>query len=325
MLAHPGPKRGMKKLSGGIRGAVKHKLRAKRINYSKLFIRNFGRVPYFDVELGRTADLRPCLDPRLRKPGISGFMRLKNEAQFVETAIESVIGCLDELVIVHNGCTDRTPEIIESCRLRHPDRIRIFEYEPEVFPPGSPEHLREPMGSPNSLINYYNFALVKTTRKVAIKIDGDELYLERPFRQLTDSIRSGHYPIPVGISGLNLWDEKGAIHVNASRPITSGLDAGFFTVNPRTFFVHFRRYELFTYAFERTAGVFYYHLKGMKKDRGLGNYDFQSGATTFSPAKVARLKAPQLMTWQQFMLQMDDPTLFPEPSALGLRARQNPT
>jgi len=37
------------------------------------------------------------------------------------------------------------------------------------------------------------------------------------------------------------------------------------------------------------------------------------------------LKAPQLMTWQQFMLQMDDPTLFPEPSALGLRARQNPT
>jgi glycosyltransferase involved in cell wall biosynthesis len=248
-------------------------------------------------------------------------MRLKNEEEFVETAIESVIDCLDELVIVHNGCTDRTPEIIESCRLRHPDRIRIFEYKPSVFLPGSVEHRQEPMGSPHSLVNYSNYALAKTTHKIAIKIDGDELYLDNPFKQLTDDLRSGKCTTPIGIFGINLWDENGEILVNARHAVLSGLDKGFLTVSPQTFFVHHRHYELFTYAFERSAGIVFYHLKGMKKDRGIGNYCLQPDASTFSPAKVAGLTSPGLISWQEFSLQMKDSENLPHPATLGLQAR----
>jgi len=312
------------RLSGQIRRSMNIKLRATKINCTTFFARNFGPVPYFDVDLQKTVDLRSYLQTDSRKPGVSVFMRLRNAEQFVETTVESIIDHVDELVMVHNGCTDRTPEIIESCRLRYPDRIRIFEYKPAVFVPGSIEHSQEPMGSPHSLVNYYNYALAKTTRKIAIKIDGDELYLDKPFKQLTDDVRSGKRSTPIGIFGINLWDENGEILVNARHPVLSGLDKGFFTVSPRTFFVHYRHYELFTCAFKRSAGIIFYHLKGMKKNRGIGNYCIQPGATTFSAAKVAGLTSPGLASWQEFSLQMGDSENLPHPASLGLRARQSP-
>jgi hypothetical protein len=307
-----------------IRRAIKMTLEAKKINYTKFFVRHFGPVPYFDVDLGKTVDLRACLRTDSRKPGISGFMRLKNEEQFVETTIESVVGCLDELIIVHNGCTDRTPEIIESCRLRHPDRIRIFEYKPKVFLPGSIEHTQEPMGSPHSLVNYYNYTLAKTTHKIAIKIDGDEFYLDKPLRQLTDDLRGGKRSTPIGLFGVNLWDKNGEIFVSDRHPIMAGLDKGFFTVSPQTFFAHYRHSELFTCAFERSAGIFFYHLKGMKKDRGVSNYGLQPGATTFSPGRLLSLTSPDLISWQDFSHLMGNPEDLPHPATLGLRARHNP-
>lgn len=311
---------GLKGFQWGFRGIIKQKWKANRINLSKLYVRHFGQVPYFDVERGRTVDLRPFLSPDSRKPGISGFMRLKNEEQFVERAIESVIDSLDELVIVYNGCTDRTPEIIESCRLRYPDRIRVFEYRPEIAQPGSVEHERTPMDSPHSMVNYYNFALVKTTRKVAIKIDGDECYLKDPFRQLTGEIRAGKRSMPIGVSGINLWDEKGEIFVNGGHPILSGLDRGFFTVTPQTFFVHYPLYELFTYAFGRSAGIYFYHLKGLKEDRGLGNYVTRAGETRFNSRKIKSLRSPDLMSWNDFHILMGSPGELPDPALLGLHA-----
>ena len=314
----------LNKLRGGFRHTIKRKLKVKKINYTKFFTRHFGQTPYFDVDTGKTEDLRSYLVTTSRKPGISGFMRLKNEEQFVEATIESVIDSLDELIIVHNGCTDRTPEIVESCRLRHPNQIRIFEYKPDVFPFGSVQHLQEPMGSPHSLVNYSNYALAKTTRKVAVKIDGDELYLSRSLKQLTDNIRAEKCSTPIGISGINLWDEKGEIFVNASHPVISGLDKGFFTVSPRMFFVHHRHYELFTYAFERSAGIFFYHLKGLKLDRGVSNYSIQPGATTFSSKKRGLLTSPALISWPDFGLLVEDSEHLTDPAALGLRARQKP-
>jgi glycosyltransferase involved in cell wall biosynthesis len=310
----------LKGFQGGFRGTIKKSWKAGKINFSNLYVRHFGKVPYFDVETGKTVDLRTFLSPDSRKHGISGFMRLRNEAQFVETAIESVIGGLDELVIVYNGCTDRTSEIIESCRLRHPDRIRVFEYQPEIARPGSVEHQRTPMGSPHSMVNYYNFALVKTTRKVAIKIDGDDCYLKEPFRQLTGEIRAEKRSMPIGVSGINLWDEKGEIFVNSRHPILSGVDRGFFTVTPQTFFVHYPLYELFTYAFGRSAGICYYHLKGLKEDRGLGNYVTRTGETRFSTRKIRSLRSPDLMSWKDFHTLMGSPEELPNPAVLGLRA-----
>lgn len=43
-----------------------------------------------------------------RLEGISGFMRLRNEAEFLERSVDSWMPLLDELIIVYNNCQDIT-------------------------------------------------------------------------------------------------------------------------------------------------------------------------------------------------------------------------
>ncbi|MDH3690670.1 MAG: glycosyltransferase family 2 protein, partial [Gammaproteobacteria bacterium] len=252
----------------------------------------------------------------------SGFMRLRNEEEYVEAVIESVIDSLDELVVVHNACTDRTPEIVESCRARYPERIHVYKYEPLVYRYASKEHRSLPMDSPHSLVNYHNYALAKTTRRIAVKIDGDDLFIPERLRQAVDNIRAGGLSKPLGFQGINLWDEDGEIWVNAQHPVMTGMDRGFFSVCGRTFFVHHSIYELFTYAFERSLGILFFHLKGMKRDRGVGNYEMQAEKTSLPRKKILTLTSPDLISWSDFKRMMPEPTGVPEPSALGLRPKK---
>ena len=49
-----------------------------------------------------------------RKNGVSGFMRIKNEEQFIEKVVLSWIDYVDELIIVYNDCSDKTPIILKK-------------------------------------------------------------------------------------------------------------------------------------------------------------------------------------------------------------------
>jgi len=122
--------------------------------------------------------------------------------------------------------------------------------------------------------------------------------------------------------GINLWDANGEIMVNAEFPLKGCMDKGFFEVSPRTFFVHYRHYELFTYPFEHSAGVVYYHLKGMKNDHGLANYNLQSGKTSFSPKAVTEFIRPALMSWAALDQVLPGATQLPAPTELGLVPRK---
>src|SRR5947207_7983507 len=107
-------------------------------------------------------------DRSKKKPGVSAIVRLKNEEDYLELALASIAPFFDEIVIVYNGCTDRTPEIVE--RFAASDkRVRAFHYVPEVFPPGSDMHRRLPADHVNSLVHYYNFALSKASYRVCAK------------------------------------------------------------------------------------------------------------------------------------------------------------
>ena len=93
--------------------------------------------------------------------GVSGIMRVKNEAEFIAASVESCISALDELVIVYNDCTDNSAEVIEGMRLKYPDKIRVFEYPYKVLGAGLTKEEYEfakslPDDSPQLLCNYYN-------------------------------------------------------------------------------------------------------------------------------------------------------------------------
>lgn len=129
------------------------------------------------------------------KKGVSGIMRVKNDAEFVEKCIDSCIDALDELVIVYNDCSDNTPELIERKRLQYPDKIKVFEYEYKVYSINlSKEEYEYALGlpddSPHLLCNYYNFALSKVSYEYAVKIDADQLYFTEHLKKWCDICRN---------------------------------------------------------------------------------------------------------------------------------------
>lgn len=58
--------------------------------------------------------MKICWENNTLIKGVSGIMRVKNDAEFIEECIDSCIDALDELIIVHNGCTDNSPLLIEK-------------------------------------------------------------------------------------------------------------------------------------------------------------------------------------------------------------------
>ena len=53
-----------------------------------------------------------------KRPGLSAIVNLKNEEDFAEASLNSILPFFDEIVIVFNGCTDRTPAISLNLRIR---------------------------------------------------------------------------------------------------------------------------------------------------------------------------------------------------------------
>jgi len=235
-----------------------------------------------------------------RAPGISGFMRLKNEAAYLDRAIASHLPGLDELIIVFNDCQDETPEICATWAARHPDKIKVFEYVPKVIPIGTPESLKIDPRSPNCIANYYNFALSLTTRKIAIKIDGDHIAVTQRFAKICNRVRGNlppksRYPI----YGLNITqNEKGEIVIynyyefsagfagdrgakKGPPPFTSG-DHAFYHVDETSWHTvdPVEGFEVMNLAgrsrFPRAALTYsFFHMKGMKPDRGTANWNIE--------------------------------------------------
>jgi hypothetical protein len=144
----------------------------------------------------------------LEKPrvdGISGFMRLKNEAEFVDRAIATIS------VVSTNSSSSTTTARMRPRRFATigsgsiQKRSRLYEYEPKVVPIATPESLKIDPRSPHCIANYYNYALSLTNRKIVIKVDGDHHAISSRFRHICDRVRrvlprKSRYPI----YGLNL-------------------------------------------------------------------------------------------------------------------------
>ncbi len=231
-----------------------------------------------------------------RQPGISAFMRIRNGADYLEVSIRSHIDYFDEIVAVHNQCTDDSPAIL--ARLQEEfgrEKLRVIHYSDSVYPPGSEGHIRTDPNSPNSLVNYYNFALAATRYQHATKLDDDHLAIADSTKAITDAIRVGSVDRDVMhcFSGLNIFRRPaGGLGVLATDPISGGGDIGFFRVTPQTYFTHDRRFERFQRGdMPRSfAGFLYWHLKYMKDDMGFGNYDLQANPSSRYAKRKAALE-----------------------------------
>lgn len=130
---------------------------------------------------------------RPRPVGVTGLLRVKNDAEFLALCIDSCIEALDELVIVYQPCDDDSPRIIESKRRQYPDKIRTYFYRPVVLS----HHLTEeefryasalPETSIHLLSNYYNYTLSKASYRYALKIDADQIYFTDKLKEFLLSL-----------------------------------------------------------------------------------------------------------------------------------------
>jgi hypothetical protein len=217
------------------------------------------------------------LDVGARRPGISAFMRIRDGAYSLEAAIRSHIEHFDEIVAVYNRCTDETPDILARLAQEFGDKLRVWHYLPSVFPPGSDGHRTTPADHPQSLVNYYNFALTRTRFSHATKLDDDHVAMGDATARLVADVRAGRAGQGelACFSGLNLARDASGLGLLAREPFSGSGDIAVFPVRPDTYFVHDRRFERLQHPGlpRRFHSFVYWHLKYLKPEFGFANYD----------------------------------------------------
>ncbi len=236
-----------------------------------------------------------------RTPGISIFMRVRNGADFLEAAIRSHADAVDEIVAVHNQCTDGSDEILHKLCAELGPKLRVVHYLDRVFPPGSEGHAREAANAPSSFVNMSNFALAQTRHTVAMKLDDDHVAIGDRFARLAERVRAQQCRLKETLcfSGINLArSADGTVGVPAHEPLVGTGDHFLFEVRPDTFFRHDPRFEHFHHADPRVFGdITYWHLKYLKAGLGFANYEMdETRNPRFERKKRKLLENRRLLT-----------------------------
>ena len=230
-----------------------------------------------------------------RRPGIGAFMRIRNGADFLERTILSHIDFFDEIVAVHQPCTDATPEILARLQQVHGAKLRVYAYADRVFPPGSAGHAATPPSSPASMVNYSNFALAMTTVRTVTKLDDDHLAIAEAVAAAVAELRArgGAGDDMLSFSGINLIARPGGgLAIPRQDPLSGSGDIGFFDVTGDTVFTHDRRFERVPRPAgkRRFRGFLYWHLKYLKTGLGFANYDLDENQDSRFARRKARLE-----------------------------------
>lgn len=112
----------------------------------------------------------------MRQPGLSAFVRCKNEEEYIVASLASCYRVFDEVVVVLNNSTDRTRALVEDLASDRP-KIRLLEYPLDVAPIGVGYRERVAAAPERSLARYYNWCLEQTRFSHVCKWDGDMVAL----------------------------------------------------------------------------------------------------------------------------------------------------
>lgn len=227
---------------------------------------------YGEFQFDRSSLTRP------RKPGISAYVRVKNDEQFLRLAILSHLEFYDEIIAVYNDCTDRTPEILRELAAQHPEKIRVYHYLPKVIPAYSAEHARTPSDSVHGLASYYNYALSKTNFNTGVKLDADHLAIPQNLApwiaQVRADIAAGR-DVAYCFTGINMMrGANGEIGVNENDPFSGVFDIFYHSINEESYYENVKLTEGYNQSKQwkrRYMGVLYFHLKYLGRAHGYAN------------------------------------------------------
>ncbi len=242
-----------------------------------------------------------------RKPGICGFMRVRNGEDFLAEAVCSHLPFYDEIVIAYNQCEDNTEAIVARLAERFPDKVRAFHYVDRVLPLGHPDYEGMPFDEVSSMANYYNLSLAQTRYTVVTKLDDDHIALPRALGPLLDRIRQSGCRLGNTMwcfSGLNLYQKDGRLGVYKKEPWVGTGDHWYFEINPRTYFHNSVKHEVLQRQgmHRRYTGLTYLHGKYLKKGEGFINYELeQLPDSRFARKRVRFERERDIMELDEFI------------------------
>jgi glycosyltransferase involved in cell wall biosynthesis len=228
---------------------------------------------------------------------VSAMIRIRDEEEFLYPAVKSIADCVDEIVLVDNLSTDRTPSVIESLRLEYPNKVTCYQYPYALHDRGK-DHwelaaILEARSSPHLSHNYYNWCLRKCTKPYILIWDGDMIATDAFY----DSIKAwrGSTKVAMVFKGANVHSDlqhliaakssdRDALAASLTVPVFPGwvTSMTYTTPEPRLFprflatfemgqWTHhlaspFLRGRLASHCCQRIEDVCYLHLKFCKRN-----------------------------------------------------------
>jgi hypothetical protein len=140
------------------------------------------------------------------------MLRVKNEGEFLEACVLSIVDMVDRIAIIDNLSTDHTPAIIRRLVAAHPQKVKAFRYEYPVGRVGQ-ENLNlmaeSNHKSPSLLSSFYNYCLSCCHTNFVLKWDGDMIATEHMAEEL-EKFRRARAMI-LAFRGANLHPNREAL------------------------------------------------------------------------------------------------------------------
>lgn len=113
---------------------------------------------------------------REKPMGISACIRVRNESQFMEAAVRSIVDLVDEVVLCVQPSDDDTLEIAEAMSVIYP-KIKVYYYPLVPDWIDTKGFYEKDPDQPGHLVHMSNWALSKCTYKYILKVEGDVIAL----------------------------------------------------------------------------------------------------------------------------------------------------
>jgi hypothetical protein len=240
--------------------------------------------------------------------GISGCIRVRNEAQFMTPSILSHLPYLDECVIVTQPSDDNTVELAKHFaasfkKVKHYHYPFIVDWiDTEGFYSKDPD-------KPGHLVHMSNWALSKCTYSWISKTEGDVLCLSS-YQRIVDAVRANptrsYY---YGRLILNIAGEN-CDQISIPNPTNGGFDEATFNNMPERYhFIRSQKWEVIPMGQPAECmGLSMLHLKRCKTGKTQGwNGEHYAPFTKETIASLTpHLKEEIDSLWDEIQMQLED-------------------
>ncbi|HHF3287749.1 glycosyltransferase [Vibrio alginolyticus] len=160
----------------------------------------------FDVAVGKEISL---VHERAKSlPSISAIYRVKNGAEYIESAILSVAPLVTEIIVIDNGSKDETKSIVAKLKkeLRGIVRIEIHDYTIKTVLAGDGYYERVKLNPEGSLAKFYEYCFSLGTSEYLMKCDAHYVFTLKGLISLQDKLK--YSPDVINFSGCEIYGKE---------------------------------------------------------------------------------------------------------------------